>query len=167
MSEPLHHGLVIQGSRKRSIRMIVIGLCFLVLGYWALVEQHMWLLGGITIAFALFGLVVTVLMMRPGSTYLGLDDDGFEIVAMRRRYRYAWTDVDQFYLCNISGARVVGIQFSASCQSQRGGRAFAEGLTGVEGAISDLFVLGPEQVCATLNEWKWQHAVRFASHEQA
>jgi len=109
----------IQGSQQRFIWMLVMGLCFLILGYWALVEQHMWFLGGAAIAFAAFGLAVTILMMRPGSTYLHLDQDGFEVVAMRRRYRYAWTDVDSFYLCDISGAQVVGIKFNPSCASQR------------------------------------------------
>jgi len=77
--------------------MLVIGMCFLVLGYWAAFDQQKWLLGGAAIAFALFGLVVTLLMMRPGSTYLHLDQYGFEIVAMKRRYRYTWSDVDGFF----------------------------------------------------------------------
>jgi hypothetical protein len=150
--------LVIRGSRERFIWMLIIGLCFLVLGYWTLVEQHMWFLGGAAIAFALFGLIVTLLMMRPGGTFLRLDSQGLEVIAMRRRYRYAWSDVDSFYLCKISGAELVGINFSPSCSSQRIGRAFASSLTGVEGAISNLFTAGPAQVCATLNEWKVRHS---------
>jgi len=149
--------LTFHGSRERFLWLLVFGLCFLLLGYWAFFEQRMWFLGGVTIAFAVFGLVVTLLMMRPGSTYLRLDRQGFEIVAARRRYRYTWFDVDAFYLCNISGADAVGIKFNPSCQSQRIGRAFAEGLTGVEGAISNIFNATPTHICATLNEWKMQH----------
>lgn len=163
----MHRELTIQGSRERLIWLLVMGLCFLLLGYWALVEQRMWFLGGVTVVFALFGLVVTALMMRPGSNYLRLDQDGFEIVAMWRHYRYAWTDVDAFYLCNISGAPAVGIQFSPSCTSQRIGRAVAEGLTGVEGAIGNLFTAGPEAICVTLNEWKEEHVARLASRAGA
>lgn len=154
--------LTFQGSRERFIWLLVIGVCFLVLGYWAAFDQQRWLLGGVGIAFALFGLVVTLLMMRPGSTYLRLDQLGFEIVVMKRRYRYAWSDVDGFYLCSISGAQAVGIQFSASCSSQRIGRSVAEGLTGIEGAIANLFTAGPAQVCATLNEWKAQYDFQHA-----
>lgn len=149
--------ITIPGSRERFIWMLVMGLCFLVLGYWALVEQRMWFLGTAAIAFSVLGLVVTLLMMRPGGTHLRLDSQGFEVVAMKRRYHYAWSDVESFYLCNIGGAELVGINFSPSCSSQRIGRAFASSLTGIEGAISNVFAIGPAQVCATLNEWKVRH----------
>ena len=155
--QPMQQELTIHGSRERFLWLLVFGVCFLLLGYWAFFEQRMWLLGGVTIAFAVFGLVITLLMMRPGSTYLRLDRQGFEIVAMRRRHRYAWSDVDDFYLCNVGGAEAVGIRFNASCSSQRIGREFAQGLAGVEGAIANVFTASPPQVCAILNEWKAEH----------
>lgn len=50
--------LTFYGSRERFLWLLVFGLCFLFFGYWALFEQRMWFLGGVTIAFAVFGLVV-------------------------------------------------------------------------------------------------------------
>jgi len=150
--------LVIKGSREKFVWLLVIGSCLLIVSYWALVEQHMWVLGGLGTAFWAFGLFVIVLMMRPGNSYLRLYEDGFETVAMKRRYRYAWTDVDEFFMIQIGSNDAVGIKFSASCQQQRIGRAFAEGLTGVEGAIPNLYAMPPADICRTLKEWKSAHS---------
>ena len=158
--------LLIRGSRARFLRMIVMGICLVALSYWALAEQHMWFLGGIGVIFFGFGLIVTMLMMRPGSTYLRLHSSGFDVVAMKRPYRYLWTDVDGFHLATLSGAEVVAIQFNASCKSQRIGRALAGGLTGIEGAISNIFERPPTAVCDVLNEWKSLHSGAHASAKQ-
>ena len=154
--------LTFYGSREKFIWMLVMGLCFVTLGCAGVFGMGDWFMGGAAIVFGLFGFVVTLLMMRPGSTYLRLDKQGFEMVAARRRYRYSWFDVDGFYLCQLHGAERVGIQFSPSCQSQRIGRAFAEGLTGAEGAIGNLYAATPKLLCATLNHWKVEHAERNA-----
>lgn len=158
--------LVIRGSRARFLRMLVIGTCLVALSYWTLAEQHMWLLGGAGLIFFGFGLVVTVLMMRPGTTYLRLHPSGFDVVAMKRPCHYLWSDVDGFYLASLSGAEVVAIQFNESCKSQRIGRALAGGLTGIEGAISNIFERPPAAVCAVLNEWKSSYGDASAAIQQ-
>lgn len=149
--------LVIRGSRERFLWLIVMGVCLVGLSYWALAEQHMWFLGGLGMIFFGLGLIITVLMMRPGSTYLRLYQEGFEVVAMKRPYRYLWTDVDGFHLADLNGAKVVAIELNPSCKAQRIGRAVAQGLTGIEGAIGNIFERPPSAICDILNEWKSLH----------
>lgn len=146
--------LLIRGSKERMLWLLVIGTCFLILSYWALVEQQMWFVGGVGLVFSLFGLFVTLFMMRPGSTFLRLDAAGFQVVAMNRRFQYAWDDVDGFFLSQVGGAEVVGIQFSAAYQKQRVARAIASSVGGMEGAISNPYALSTKDVCQVLNEWK-------------
>jgi hypothetical protein len=158
MSEELR----IERSREGFLRTILFAVCFGVLSFLTLADQDMWLLGGIGLVASVLGLVVTILMRMPGSTHLRLYSSGFDFVVAKRACRYLWTDVDGFRLVKFFGAEFVAIQFNSSCKSQRLGRAIARGLTGIEGAISNMYERSPTQICDLLNERKSLHANAMA-----
>lgn len=114
-------------SREGALRAILFAVCFGALSFFALADRDMWLPGAIGLVASVLGLVVTILMMMPGSTHLRLYSSGFDFVVAKRAYRYRWTDVDGFRLVKIFGAEFVAIQFNSSCKSQRLGRAICKG----------------------------------------
>lgn len=147
--------VIIKGSKKRMLLILLFSAVFAVLGFGLFSQKHDWFVGGGSMAFGLLGAVAAGLMMRPNSTFLRLDAAGIEIAVNRRSTRYAWHEIHAFVVGRISGAKMIGIQYSASYERQKAARKLAASLSGgMEGAISNVFEKSPEDLCLLLNEWK-------------
>ena len=144
--------LIFKASRKKALMILAISVAFVVLGAWLTGERP--IIGWLCVGFFGLGIPVSLLMLRPKSAFLKLTPEGIEIVAMYRTTRIKWSDVEGFYVGNISGAKMIGIAYSPAYQKQKAGRAFASALSGMEGAIADSYTASIEEVCGTLNEWK-------------
>jgi hypothetical protein len=146
--------LVIEGSRWKLLLALAICAMFTVLGVFMITQGEWfgWVLCGF---FGLGGIAVIAVTLLRGVPRLILDEQGFEFTAVMRRTRFAWSDVDEFYVASISGAKMVGIEFSAGYTAMPRARAFARFLTrGMEGAIADQFSKSPEELCALLEQWR-------------
>jgi hypothetical protein len=150
--------LIFKASLKKALLLLAISVCFVVLGIWLTTERP--ILGWLCVGFFGLGIPASLLMMRPIATYLRLDEQGFEIVAMSRRTAFKWSDVEGFYVGSIRGAKMIGIAFSPEYTKQRAGRAIASALSGMEGAIADSYNAPIEEVCRTLNEWKARFGIK-------
>jgi hypothetical protein len=143
---------VFKASLKKALLLLAISAALAVIGVVMASEKPVagWLCAG----FFSLGIPASLLMMRPGTTYLRLTGEGFEIVAMSRATVYKWSDVDVFHVASIRGAKMVGISFSPAYAKQKAGRAVAFELARMEGAIADNYNASVEEICRTLNEWK-------------
>ena len=148
--------VIFQGSPRKALVLLLISIGFVVLGAWAITVEP--IIGWICIAFFSLGIPASLLMMRPGSTYLKLDADGIDIVSMWRHCKLKWSEVDAFRMADIHGARMIAIDYSSRYTKQEAGRAVASALSGMEGAIADHYNATLEQVLQTLNDWKARHS---------
>jgi len=150
--------LVIEGSRWKLLFALAICAMFTAIGFWMVNDQGEilgWLVGGF---FGLGGVAIIAVTLLRGVPRLILDAQGFEFTAVFRRSRFAWSDVAGFYVTSISGAKMVGIEFSAGYTAMPRARAFARLITrGVEGAIADQFKQSPEELCALLEQWRQKY----------
>jgi hypothetical protein len=147
--------VIFRGSLKKALMLLLISVGFVGLGAWAITEEP--IIGWLCIAFFGLGIPASLLMMRPGSTYLKLDADGIDIVSMWRHCKLKWREVDGFRLGSIHGAKMIAIDYSPEYTKQKAGRAVASALAGMEGAIADHYNVPLEQVLQTLNDWKARH----------
>jgi len=150
--------LVIEGSRRKLGFALAGCAVFTVLGFWLLDEGHAfgWVVLGF---FGIGGIAVIAVTLLRGVPRLILDEQGFEFTAVLRRSRFAWSDVDAFYVTAISGAKMIGIEFSARYTALRRTRTAVRFLTGgVEAAIADQFRQSPEELCALLEQWRQRHS---------
>lgn len=150
--------LTFKRSIKKALLLLLMAVCLVALSWWMTTEKP--ILGWVGVVFFGLGIPVSLLMLRPNTTYLRLTQEGFDIVAMSRASTYKWADVEGFHIGQIRGAKMVGIVFSHAYEKQRSARAVASALGGMEGAIADNYTAPVEVVCATLNEWK----ARSGSH---
>lgn len=144
--------LIFKASLKKALLLFLGCICFVVLGAWMITEKSV--LGWLCVGFFGLGIPVSLLMMRPNTTYLRLDQEGFEIVAMSRRSAFKWTEVEGFHVGKMHGTKMIGIVFSPECTKQQAARAFASSIAGIEGAIADHYITPIEEVCKIMNEWK-------------
>jgi hypothetical protein len=150
--------LVIEGSRWKLLLALAICAMFTALGAFMITEGE-WFGWAVCGFFGLGGIAVIAVTLLRGVPRLVLDEQGFEFTAVIRRSRFAWSDVDAFYVTAISGAKMIGIEFSARYTALRSARALARFLTdGMEGAIADQFKQSPEELCALLEQWRQRHS---------
>jgi hypothetical protein len=118
-------------------------------------------LGWLTVAFFGLGIPVSLLMMLlPNSTYLRLDEEGFEMGSFVRRHKFKWTDVADFRIGSISGAKMIAIIFHPEYKQQQLGRAVAATLSGMEAAISNQYNATLEQILEALTTWRQRYGRR-------
>ena len=113
-----------------------------------------WLCGG----FFGFGVLVAIVSLLPGSSYLDLSSTGFETRALYRKWFVRWTDVQEFYPVVIANRKMVGWDYSASYTAHSLGRKISTGVSGVEAALPDTYGMSAETLATVLNEWRIRHA---------
>ncbi|MES3024761.1 MAG: STM3941 family protein [Pseudomonadota bacterium] len=143
--------LRIEGSRKKAVSLLIGGIVLTAGCLWMTTEKPV--LGWLGFIFFGFSVPMAVLMMLPDANYLRLDSEGFETVAMSRRHATRWSDVDGFCLASIEGNKMIGIVYSEQYKKQQAGRALASAMTGIEGAIPNHYMMGIDELLATLNHW--------------
>jgi hypothetical protein len=150
--------LVIDGSRRKLGFAIAGCVVFVFLGRFLLGIGQWW--GWVVLAFfGLGGIALVAVTLLRGAPRLILDPQGFEFTAVLRRSRFAWSDVAEFYVTSISGAKMVGIEFSERYTAMPRARAFSRFITGgVEGGIADQFSKSPEELCALLEQWRQKYS---------
>lgn len=148
----MEHELIFRASRKKAAFLLLLSICLVVLGIFVTTEKP--ILGWLSIGFFGLGIPASIFMMLTNSSYLKLDHEGFEIVAMSRKFKAKWTEVEVFETGEIYGNKVISIVYSHQYNKQQTGRAIASALSGMEGAIADHYVVPIEEICRTMNTWK-------------
>jgi hypothetical protein len=112
-------------------------------------------------SFAWFGLVffglgvlVFLLQVVPGASYLKLDPDGLTIRSLFRSSFYKWSEIAGFVPGDVGGNRGVVFNFTDDFERHGRLRRLNVELSGAEGALPDTYGLSPERLAQILNEWK-------------
>jgi hypothetical protein len=151
--------LTYHASRSKAGLILLASVAFVVMGYFMRVEKPF--VGWACMIF--FGLGIPVglmLLFSPNSTYLRLDQEGFEMGSFAQKTRIKWTDVAGFELASIRGAKMIAIIYAPHYEGQKTGRAVAENLSGMEGAIANSYDAPLAEVLKTLNEWQARYGRR-------
>lgn len=144
--------LTFAASRAKVLLILLISICFVALGVWLTPQRP--ILGWLVTAFFGLGIVVSPLMLLPNSTYLRLDEEGFEMGSFIRNQKFKWTDVADFRLGSIHGTKIIAIIFRPEYKQLQRGRAVAAALSGMEAAIPNHYNATLEQVLEALTTWK-------------
>ena len=114
-------------------------------------------LGWLAVAFFGLGIPASLLMLLPNCTYLRLDREGFEMGSFISRHKYKWTDVADFRIASVSGAKMVAIAFHPEYNEQQLGRALAVKLGGIEAAIPNQYNATLEEIVEALATWRQRY----------
>jgi hypothetical protein len=147
-----------KASRKKAILLFLGCGAFVAVGVLALGEKP-WL-GWACILFFGLGLLVSLLMMLPGSTYLKLDESGFEMSSLFRRHRLRWDEVDGFGLAAVADQRMIAIAYNDTYRQQAAARRLSSAMTGLEGAIPNHYEAPIEEIIEALLAWKTRSQLR-------
>ena len=109
-----------------------------------------WLTGG----FFGLGVVVALITMIPGSSFLRLEPKGMSVRSLYRTWHVAWADVAGFYAAPVAGREMVCWQYVAGFTGHARGRAFSRAISGVEAGLPDTYGIPAAELAWLLNEWR-------------
>lgn len=122
-----------------------------------------WLTGG----FFGLGVVVALIAMIPGSSFLRLGAKGMSVRSLYRTRHVAWADVAEFYVAPVAGREMVCWQYAADFTGHARGRAFSRAISGVEAGLPDTYGIPAAELASLLNEWRaGNHGARPDSSSQ-
>ena len=151
--------LTYHASRWKAVWLLLGSAAFVAIGYFLRAEQP-FIAWACMIFFGLGIPVGLIMLFSPNSTYLRLDPEGFEMGSFVKKTRMKWTDVAGFELASIRGAKMIAIVYAPHYEGQKIGRAVAENLSGMEGAIPNSYNAPLAEVLKTLNEWRARYGTR-------
>jgi hypothetical protein len=148
--------IVLAASRRKAALVFLGSGAFVTIGAFLVASGESG--GWFPLAFFGFCLIVSIVLLFPGSTTLTIDRDGIHMKHMFRLTHIRWSDVDSFYVGSIrtgvSSTKMIGIKYSDSYQGQKAGRNISSALTGMEGGIPNQYQASAEELCELLNTAK-------------
>jgi hypothetical protein len=101
---------------------------------------------------------------------LEIDNEGFVVCVLWRKYRCEWKDIKKFGVVEVPGRKMVGFNYVDGYQGSRLGRKLVKEVSGYEGALHDTFGRSAEELAAMLNEMnqnKTIHSIRASRSASA
>ncbi|MFY2765148.1 STM3941 family protein [Arenimonas sp. MALMAid1274] len=138
---------------SRFVLLLLVCAAFVALGIFLVLRGQM-LLGWLNVGFFGLGVAVAAISLLPGSNYLRLSRDGFEVCSLYRRGTVRWRDVQAFFPAEIARRPLVCWNYADDYDRQRAGRLLATELAGVEAALPDTYGLSADALAQLLNQWR-------------
>jgi hypothetical protein len=107
-----------------------------------------------TVAFFGLGVVVALVTLVPGSSYLRLEPDRMSVRTLYRTWHVPWTDVTEFFVAPVGGRGMVCWNYTPESTRQKRGRAVSRAIAGVEAGLPDTYGRPAEELANLLNQWR-------------
>ena len=150
---------------KRSQAIGLFFLCgtFVAIGIWMGVTGE-WI-GYLIAGFFGLGVVIFIVQLIPGSTYLRLDPESFTFCSLYRRTTLPWSAIDGFHVVVMrqTGLKVhelVGFNFVSSYDRSQFGRQISNAVAECEGGLPNTYGKSAEELAHLMNEHlhKWRES---------
>ncbi len=144
--------LRLRSSPWKHLKLMVVSAGFVTMGGFLVARGQAF--GWLCIAFFGLGVVVAIVTMLPGASYLELRRDGFEFSSLYRKWFQRWSDVEEFFPQRIATNVMVCWNFAPGYVGQLRGRRVSAGLAGVEAALPDTYGMPAAELAALMNRWR-------------
>jgi hypothetical protein len=108
--------------------------------------------------FCVFIFLASIVRLIPGSSFLYLEESGFTFCTLFRKNRFLWTEIEKFYVVQVSKTGIkagsfVGFNFDPASNRAKIGRRAAKFLSQCEGALPESYGMKPEELCELMNQY--------------
>jgi len=150
--------VVLRPSKRKMILLMLVCLTFVAGGIYLVQEV---LPGGwFAVLFGGVGLVVFVIQIIPGASYLQLKRDGFEFCSFfRKSGLIRWGQVSEFGVWLVPLSRTEIVVFDYEGLSKRVFRDVNRRLMGASDGLPDSYGLKPQELADVMNAWR-AHALQ-------
>jgi len=141
--------------------LLLVGSAFVVAAAWFVWPTRP-IVATLAIAFFGLGVVVAVVGLLPGSSYLELDERGFTLCTLFRKSFQRWDDVAEFFPIRLDGrgSPMVAVRYAPGFTANAAARRFAKTLAGAEGALPDTYGRSAAELAELLNKVRAERSAR-------
>lgn len=154
--------LQLRVSPLKMLALLLVSLAFVCIGLLMLHDQP--IMGASSIAFFGLGVLVAVVSLLPGSSYLELNRDGFVVSTLYRKSFISWAQVKEFQTYRMQHSERVGWTYAPMAGVASVGRRLSTTLAGVEGGLPDNYGMKAEELAGLMNAQIQAHRDRERAH---
>lgn len=140
-----------QNKFKNSMLFIVC-LIFVIGGVFMLKDVP--LKGWFVIFFFGLGVIISLIQFHPNSSYLKLNDEGFEVKSLFRTSFTKWSDVKDFRKGSLHGNKMIFFDYADEHNKWKEGKKIAKFISGKEGAIQSTYTISTEDLIELMVTYK-------------
>ena len=107
-----------------------------------------------TAIFFGLGVLIALVTLIPGSSYLRLEADRMSVRTLYRTWHVRWADVTEFFVASVGGRNMVCWNYTRESPQQVRGRAVSRAIAGVEAGLPDRYGRSAAELAHLLNEWR-------------
>lgn len=136
-------------SKTKMLGLLTGSLAFVAIGIWASSREP--LIAWASISF--FGLcsLVALAGLLPGSSYLDLQAEGFEMRTLYRKWFVRWVDTEPFVAIRVGSKPMVGWSYVSGYVPRTSARRLSLSIAGVEAALPDTYGLKVTELVMLMN----------------
>jgi hypothetical protein len=145
--------LTLRACRIKAVGLLSGSAAFVAGGIWMFTAGH-WV--GVLIAgFFGLGVLVALVQLLPGSSYLRVDETGFTHCTFFRERFVPWSAVDEFFVLTIGKGfgrhKMVGLNFRPTYEGLPTGRRLSRAIVGCDGGLPDTYGKSAEELAVFLD----------------
>jgi len=144
--------LTLHSSKKKYLLLLAVSIIFTWAGMAMISDGET--AGWLPFIFFGLGILVSIVTMLPGASYLRLSTEGYEVCSLFRKHTVKWRDIGPLGVGISSGNKMVVFDYSPSYTEHVSSRQLAKNMTGFEGALHDTFGMSAEELAEVMNEWR-------------
>ncbi|MCF2873404.1 MULTISPECIES: STM3941 family protein [Tenacibaculum] len=143
---------IFKQNKLKSIILIIICTAFVIIGISMLEKQS--LVAWLQIMFFGLGIVVFFIQLLPNSSYLKLNNEGFEVRSLYRSTFTKWTDVTSFKLGKLHNSRMILFDYSDQHKKWKNVKKLSKLIANNEGGIQTSYKIPSSELVEILNQYK-------------
>lgn len=141
--------LRLRASPLKMLALLVVSLVFVAGGL--LMARDEPVMGYFGAVFFGLGAIVAVVSLLPGSSYVELSDEGFEVCSLFRKHFIRWAQIREFSIYRVQHSERVGWHYLAEAGATTLGRRVSSALAGVEGGLPDTYGMKARELADLMN----------------
>lgn len=154
--------LVLRPRKLHFIMLLLGSLVFVAVGV-LMMQSGEAFYGFITLSFFGLGIPVFLVGLMPGSSYLKLTSEGFEVCNMYKKYFIKWSEVEFFM--PMEEYEMCVYNFSSTHQQNTTLGNLSANMTGVDAGLPDTYGKSTEELAKIMNSWKQRYAPSQPTHQ--
>lgn len=139
-------------SPWKHLWLLIFSGCFTLLGIHALREHPV--SGWLIIGFFGSGVIIVLITLIPGSSYLRLEPEGMLIRSLYRTWYISWSDTSRFFVLSAGGQAMVCWNYTPGFNTKQHRRNLSRILTSVEAGLPDTYGYSAPELAGLLNQWR-------------
>lgn len=143
---------IFKPNKLKNFMLLLVSLVFVTIGILMLQDKP--LMGWLSISLFGLGVIVSLIQFYPNSSYLKLNDEGFEVKMMFRVNFTKWSHVKGFRGGSMNGNKMIFFDYTDEHKKWSKGKKISKFLSGNEGGLQSIYKISTNELVELMMAYK-------------